>query len=316
MSPLYISEVSPAAKRGRYGALNQAAICSGILLSIATGIGVTPTSPASRWRPMFAAALVPTALHFFLALRAPESPRWPGNANARADAARLWGGAAADEMDADGADGAAAVGPWRDMVSAERRGATATAFFLFVVQQFAGINAIVYFSTKVFRDAGLKSAVLGSVAVASTNILGTIGAAGLIDRFGRGRMLAASYTGMALSMGVMGACMAAPALAGTPVLASVSFVGTLAYILSFAIGCGPVPGLLVPELFPAALRAKGGSVAMFSHWFCNAIVGAAFLPLVSRFGIPQIYGGFAAVAAVGALHAKFGLEETAGAKLA
>ena len=61
--PLYVSEVSPVAKRGRNGALNQVAICLGIVASIIAGLGVTPTSPSRRWRPMFAGALVPTLLH-------------------------------------------------------------------------------------------------------------------------------------------------------------------------------------------------------------------------------------------------------------
>ena len=78
VAPLYVSEVSPVAKRGRNGALNQVAICLGIVASIVAGLGVTPTSPAKRWRPMFAGALVPTLLHFLLTFKIPESPRWPG----------------------------------------------------------------------------------------------------------------------------------------------------------------------------------------------------------------------------------------------
>ena len=110
-------------------------------------------------------------------------------------------------------------------------------------------------------------------------------------------------------MAVMGACMAAPALAGTPLLTSVAVAGTIAYIFSFACGCGPVPGLLVPELFPADLRGKGGSVAMASHWGWNAVVGAAFLPLVARTSVPAVYGGFAVVAALSAVFSKFGVQE-------
>ncbi|KAH8098235.1 hypothetical protein JL720_1167 [Aureococcus anophagefferens] len=287
ITPLYISEVAPTARRGAYGALNQVAICVGILLSIATGLGVTPTSPGSRWRPMFAFALVPTLLHLALALKAPESPRWAGNADKQASAARLWGAAAAAELGRGGD-----------------------------VQQFAGINAVVYFSTKVFREAGLQSAVLGSVAVALTNILGTVCVATpLIDKFGRKAMLCSSYAGMAASMAVMAAAAATPALAGTPAIAATSFLGTIAYIFAFSCGCGPVPGLLTPELFPSKLRAKGGSIGMLSHWGCNTVVGAAFLPLVAQLGLPAVYAGFAAVAAASAIFAKVAIEETSGAAL-
>ena len=75
---------------------------------------------------------------------------------------------------------------------------------------------------------------------------------------------------------------------------------------------GPVPGLLTPELFPPALRARGASVGMVSHWGWNTLVGAAFLPLVTKFSVPAIYGGFAAVAVAGAAFAKYGVPETTG----
>ena len=130
-------------------------------------------------------------------------------------------------------------------------------------------------------------------------------AAPLIDRFGRKAMLVASYAGMAASMAIMAAAMAAPALAGTAALAALSFAGTLAYIFAFACGCGPIPGLLTPELFPSKLRAKGGSVGMVSHWLCNTVVGAAFLPLVASLGLPAVYSIFAAVAASSAVFAHF-----------
>ena len=322
LTPLYISEVSPSSRRGAFGALNQVAICVGILLSIVTGLGVTPASPASRWRPMFLFAAFPTLLHLVLALRAPESPRWAGNPDKAACAERLWGPDFAAELGVDSggdagdskkkggdSDDGGGDASWATMASPAHRGATATAFLLFVQQQFAGINAVVYFSTKVFRDAGIESAVLGSVAVAATNIVGTAAvAAPLIDRFGRKAMLVASYAGMAASMAVMAAAMAAPALAGTAALAALSFAGTLAYIFAFACGCGPIPGLLTPELFPSKLRAKGGSVGMVSHWLCNTVVGAAFLPLVASLGLPAVYSIFAAVAASSAVFAHFNIK--------
>ncbi|KAH8062375.1 hypothetical protein JL722_3292 [Aureococcus anophagefferens] len=272
ITPLYISEVAPTARRGAYGALNQVAICVGILLSIATGLGVTPTSPGSRWRPMFAFALVPTLLHLALALKAPESPRWAGNADKQASAARLWGAAAAAELGPEAATSSDGGGSWAAMVSPRHRRATATAFLLFVQQQFAGINAVVYFSTKVFREAGLQSAVLGSVAVALTNILGTVCVATpLIDKFGRKAMLCSSYAGMAASMAVMAAAAATPALAGTPALAATSFLGTIAYIFAFSCGCGP---LGLPAVY-AGFAAVAAASAIFAKVAIEDTSGAA-----------------------------------------
>lgn len=56
---------------------------------------------------------------------------------------------------------------------------------LFLFQQFSGINAIVYFSSKVFRDAGVGSETLASAAVGVVNVVGTLVAGSLMDKAGR-----------------------------------------------------------------------------------------------------------------------------------
>lgn len=309
VAPLYISEVSPVAKRGANGALNQVAICLGIVVSIFAGLGVTPLSSARRWRSMFAGALVPTLAHLVLTFKIPESPRWPGSSTVQEDARRLWGAEAEAELSL--AEKPGPTAGWGAMVSARHRRATLTAFLLFVCQQLSGINAVVYFSTQIFRDAGVTSAVLSSLLVMLVNVAGTaFVAAPLIDTFGRTNMLSASYAGMAACMVAMGTCLGMPALAGTPLLTALTVFGTIAYVFVFSCGCGPVPSLLVPELFPAELRGKGGSVAMLSHWGFNAVVGATFLPLITKYSIPSVYLGFGAVAALSGLFTKFGIKET------
>ena len=188
-----------------------------------------------------------------------------GSQTAQQDAERLWGADASQEM-ASSAKSDVKTAGWSAMVSSKYRRATLTAFLLFVCQQLSGINAVVYFSTQIFRDAGVTSAVLSSLLVMLVNVAGTaFVAAPLIDRFGRTTMLSASYAGMASSMAVMGGCLASPALAGTSLLTAITLLGTVAYVFAFSCGSGPVPSLLVPELFPAELRGKGGSVAMLSH---------------------------------------------------
>ena len=121
------------------------------------------------------------ALFLVVFLRAPESPRWAGNPDKAACAERLWGPDFAAELGVDSGDAGDSKknggdsdddggdASWATMASPAHRGATATAFLLFVQQQFAGINAVVYFSTKVFRDAGIESAVWSASAVATVS---------------------------------------------------------------------------------------------------------------------------------------------------
>ena len=83
-------------------------------------------------------------------------------------------------------------------------------------------------------------------------------------------------------------------LAGTSLLTAITLLGTVAYVFAFSCGSGPVPSLLVPELFPAELRGKGGSVAMLSHWGWNC---GCRLFTIDPVLDPDGHFGFAAAAA-------------------
>lgn len=107
-------------------------------------------------------------------------------------------------------------------------------------------------SRDVFAQAGITNAALASAAVQMTNVLTTVVAASLMDRAGRKQLLTLSFTGMGISMLAMAAGLGFKQMAGLS--STVAIVGTVAYVISFALGAGPVPGLLVPEITPARLR--------------------------------------------------------------
>jgi hypothetical protein len=74
---------------------------------------------------------------------------------------------------------------WGETFSGVNGKLVAIALSLFVIQQLSGINAIVYFSSSVFRNAGIPSEALASASVGLINVLGTIVAASLMDKQGR-----------------------------------------------------------------------------------------------------------------------------------
>lgn len=74
---------------------------------------------------------------------------------------------------------------WGEMFKGTNGRLVAIAASLFIVQQLSGINAIVYFSSSVFRDAGVPSEALASAAVGLINVIGTLVAVSLMDRSGR-----------------------------------------------------------------------------------------------------------------------------------
>jgi MFS family permease len=184
---------------------------------------------------------------------------------------------------------------------------------MFLLQQFSGINAIVFFSSSVFASAGITSGALASAAVGLINVIGTVGAASFMDRAGRKQLLKLSFTGMGLSMLIMALGLALPSLA--PIAGSIALLGTLVYVLCFAAGAGPVPGLLVPEITGDRIRGTAVALAMGSHWVCNFFVGQMFLPAVSMFGVAGVYTFFAAVCALAVIFVSKQLVETKGKSL-
>ena len=200
--PLYISEVAPARVRGALGSVNQLVICVGILGALLANVAL----PATAWRSMFGVAAVPAVLLAAGMALAPESPRWlasRGEAGAADAAARtLWGPAGPAELAAAAAAPKAGAAPPARLSAKElasSRGVL-TGCALFALQQFAGINAIVYFSSSVFAKAGITNGAAASAAVGAVNVAGSALAAALMDKAGRLTLLTASFGGMAAAM--------------------------------------------------------------------------------------------------------------------
>lgn len=101
-------------------------------------------------------------------------------------------------------------------------------------------------------QAGVQSGAVASAVVGGMNVVGTIVAASAMDKAGRKQLLRLSFGGMGVAMLAMVAGLSLSSLAH--LRGSIALFGTLAYVLTFSLGAGPVPGLLVPEITPARLR--------------------------------------------------------------
>ncbi|KAK9820324.1 hypothetical protein WJX72_008975 [[Myrmecia] bisecta] len=313
--PLYISEVAPTEVRGALGSINQLVICIGILAALVVNVLI----PAADWRNMFYLAGVPAILLALGMLTCPESPRWLATQRrlpeAEEGARRLWGPSGPAQL-----GGGALEDVAKDVVKSEpglgemlSNKGVLIGCTLFLLQQFSGINAIVYFSSSVFAQAGVKSGALASAAVGAINVVGTMVAASLMDRAGRKQLLTLSFGGMGLAMAAMCAGLGLESLAGLS--GNIALFGTLAYVLSFALGAGPVPGLLVPEITPSHLRGKALSAAMAVHWVCNFALGQLFLPALSKFGVSTVYAFFAAICFATVIFTQSQVVETKGRSL-
>ncbi|XP_072983960.1 plastidic glucose transporter 4 [Typha latifolia] len=317
--PLYISEISPTEIRGALGSVNQLFICIGILAALVAGL------PLARnpfwWRTMFGIAIIPSILMALGMGFSPESPRWlvQQGRYSQAETAikKLYGKERlADVMNDLKAGSQGSTEPdasWLDLFSKRYWRVVSVGAALFLFQQLAGINAVVYYSTSVFRSAGIASDVAASALVGAANVLGTAIASSLMDKRGRKSLLITSFTGMASSMLLLSLSFTWKALA--PYSGTLAVVGTVLYVLSFSLGAGPVPALLLPEIFASRIRAKAVALSLGMHWVSNFVIGLYFLSVVNKYGISTVYLGFATVCLLAVLYIAGNVVETKGRSL-
>ncbi|PPR81592.1 hypothetical protein GOBAR_AA39125 [Gossypium barbadense] len=335
--PLYISEISPTEIRGALGSINQLFICIGILAALVAGLPLAGNP--LWWRTMFGIAIVPAILLAVGMAFSPESPRWlfqQGKIPEAEKAIRtLYGKERVAEIMYElrtaGQGSTEQEAGWFDLFSSRywkvltniahdssdfwitTHMVVSVGAALFLFQQLAGINAVVYYSTAVFRSAGIASDVAASALVGASNVIGSAIASSLMDRQGRKSLLMTSFSGMAASMLLLSLSFTWKVLA--PYSGTLAVVGTVLYVLSFSLGAGPVPALLLPEIFASRIRAKAVALSLGTHWISNFVIGLYFLSVVNKFGISSVYLGFAGVCAVAVLYIAGNVVETKGRSL-
>lgn len=186
-------------------------------------------------------------------------------------------------------------------------------------QQFSGINAVIFYTTTIFKVSG--SSVNESVSttiVGVVNFVSTFIAAILIDRLGRKVLLYISAVSMILSLGVLGAYFFVKDSLGI----DVSFLGFLplasfiVYVLGFSLGFGPIPWLMMGEILPAKIRGQAASVATAFNWTCTFIVTKIFLLLAKAIGYYFTFWIFGGIVFLSLLFTIFFVPETRGQSLA
>lgn len=306
--PTYLSEISPTRIRGRMLTLNQLLITVGLLASYLVNLAF---AGSENWRAMFWIGAIPAAALVIGIAWVPESPSWLVR-RGRLDQARAALGRVTDDAgtravidgyrdqeDArrreDEADGATGVGGMRRLLAPRVRPALVVALTLAVVQQFAGINTIIYYAPTIMRESGLSAsnAIFYSVFIGIINLAMTVVSIRLVDRVGRRPLLLVSLAGMLVTLALLGLSFVAD------LDSLITLTCMLLYIVAFAIGMGPVFWVLLGEVFPARERAEGAAVGSTTNWLANFAISLAFLPLVSAIGQGETFWLFAMVCAVG-----------------
>ncbi len=290
IAPLYLAELCTARIRGAMLTSYQLFVTVGILLALAVGLLLTP---AGAWRWMFAVGILPAALQIVAVALVPPSPRFLAR-RGRIDEARAALGRMRppDQVEPElssivEAIRGAAEPSLRELLRPRYRRALTVGIAMALMNALVGVGAVIYYSTDVFRIAGVdgpSGAEIASLAVGGVNTVAAVASIGLTHRFGRRPLLSIGLVGIAISLLLAGAGLAFPAITLNGAL---TVAAVLSFMAFFAISAGPLAWLLVSEVFPVAIRARGAAVATASNWAANLFIALAFPIFAGTPGVPE-----------------------------
>lgn len=317
LPPIYLSEISPAAYRGRFVTFYQLLMVLGSMLSFVVMYYLTRLG-AESWRYMLVSLALPSVFLFTGLFFIPESPRWLVRQKRDNDAFRLLlklGGSdfAKTEIQAL-AQSLHSIRKERisDLRLPKFRKLALIGILLAAFQQLTGISAIFNFAPVIFQQtgAGLDSAIGQTLLVGVVNFVLTIAGMLLVDRWGRRPLM------------IYGLLICILSLAGISWLFFThSFQGGLAltfmliFIASFAISAGPVMWVLLSEIFPAQIKGTGTSLATFSMWLFVGLTSFVFPVLLNRWDGGITFGFFSVVTLFHLFFILFWIPETKGLSL-
>ena len=290
VSPIYISEVSPAKIRGTLVSLYQLAVTAGFLLAYlanwAIDAGIDPSAAADAglwsrmfnaeaWRGMLGSETLPALLFLFIIFFIPESPKWliiKGKpSEATAVLSRILG--SEDEINAEveatrsssGED----KGSWSDLLKPGILVAVLAGCAIAILGQFMGVNAVLYYGPKIFSEAGFDNPMFSTVLVGLVNFATTVLAVFIIDRVGRKQLIYWGVSGMIICLMAIGTYFATGGALGNGFM--LAFF--LAYVFCCAISISAIVFVLLSEMYPNSIRGRAMSLAGFMLWVGTYLVG-------------------------------------------
>jgi SP family xylose:H+ symportor-like MFS transporter len=283
-APMYIAEIAPSDIRGRMVTYYQLAIVIGFfVVFLATYFIGNDLTVAENiefgWRRMFWSELIPSILFLVLLFIVPKSPRWLALKGKETAALAVLQKINGDELASKELHNIkASLNETNDgiKVSYFSKGILAIIAIgtvLSVLQQFTGINAVLYYGADIFEKAlgfGKEDVLAQQILLAFVNLIFTFVAMFTVDKFGRKPLLYIGSVGMIIGFLLLGITLQQGNVGIW------SLIGVLMFIASFALSMGPVVWVLLAEMFPNKIRSVAMSVAVAAQWAANYVVSQSF----------------------------------------
>jgi len=336
LSPLYIAELSPPEKRGKMVTINQLLIMIGVLLAqvinwqislldtqLAEDAGfemiASSWSGQEGWRWMFGAEVIPAFLFFTLMFFVPESVPWliknKEEVKAREILVKIGGTAyAADtiaEVKTTLKEGNLDAVSFKQLLQPRVVKLLGIGIFLALLQQWSGINVVIYYAADIFQAAGynLKQMMLNIVVIGGVMVLSVFITLFTVDRFGRKKLLLIGTAAMAILYGLIGYNFYIDQGGDTIVLL------VLGNVMFYSFTLAPLLWVVLSEIFPTRIRGAAISIGALAHWVGNFTLTYFFPAIQENLGWANNFWLYGSICAVGFVVIAIVLPETKGKSL-
>ena len=287
VGPMYISEIAPARMRGRLAGSFQLMIVTGIFVAYLTNF-LFANFGETAWRWMLGIMVVPAALFAILLRFVPESPRWLVLNNRDEEAKKIFeriGESSAMTLIRE-EHILSSHGVKENLFNGKYKKPILYAMILAMFNQLSGINAILYYAPRIFEMAGFghAAAYLQPVYIGGANLLFTLLAMSVIDKFGRKKLLLTGALGMIVFLALTAYAFGHSTGGNKNVL--IYLIGFIAF---FAFSQGAVIWVFISEIFPNSVRSQGGALGSFTHWIMAAIISWTFPVIVQNIPNGGVY---------------------------
>ncbi|XP_046344784.2 solute carrier family 2, facilitated glucose transporter member 8-like [Haliotis rufescens] len=285
--PVYIAEISTKSMRGVLGSCTQLFITVGILLAYACGLHFD-------WRGLALIGAIQAVTALVMSFFIPETPRWLLGRNQKAEAIQALKALRDSHMDVqeECRDIEEGLDPQEDFAWSEflQKPELSRPLFIaltvFVFQQLSGINAVMFYTVSIFETAIPDLAHGATVAVGAIQVVATFAACLLMDRAGRRKLLIIAGLIMSATLFMFGLyykLQASNSLNST-MKTWLPVCSLMIYIVGFSLGWGPIPMLVMSEIFPSRARGAASSIAILGNWLVAFVVTKEFMTMQTILG--------------------------------
>lgn len=309
--PTYISEISPARMRGTFVSFYQFGVVIGILIAYCANFGIR-----DDWHLMLSLPFFFSVVDALLLIALPESPRWLVQKSRLEDAGKAIAAYGFDESDANailesGNDKGEEQASFGELFKGRIGYVVLLGSLLAFFQQITGINVVVNYAPSILDSLGVGSdPLLQTVLIGVANLIFTIIAIWLVDKFNRKTLLLVSGAGSFLSIAYLAYAYSIASPSAVAVLGAI-----IAFIAFFALGFSPLMFVVTSEMYPSRIRGTAMALSTGISWACAFIVVQFYPWMEATLGANVAFAIFAALLLAACAFIIFCIPETKGKSL-